>query len=783
MVGTSKRLEEIHLPVPLRSAPRVGLLYDARTNTFVSGQTPPRKDFEDYISTDAHASVESSYHTSTTLEDSLQLLDISGEMKLSVLLLKVSGSASYLSRDASHRETASVTIWTKATSHTESLYLSEECTQRGIPDVVRERIANGDVTPTHVITAVTYGHTLSLRLTSDKTTNSESKSVEGTLKGKLSVGKLASIAGEFKVNVKGSKDAKESELDLLLEGRGFHIPNQPTSLEEAADLFKAISSSRDTAVPINITLSPIAQAGSRTVSICYELGQQMREDLIKAYSRLCSAQAKMTGLKADLGRWPSICCTLESQVKDFADDMDRQILGISEKFSKHLVAARTSADVEHRHKLKTLLQDMQEIARSTLAMFEKSQRELTHMEGLSVRLKDMGSTFCPVGDIEAGMLYPRERILVIIKPGREAGDVLELEGLLRILRRWRDPQPESTGDISVHSIYADEVATSSLNGIMGITTENWRSIEVFVWRRPHSGDTYRWEHIGERWQYMVTRENVYIGDVRTTPEGRQVKHGEGQLECSHSISSGSWRDNRKHGLIRYQADKNQTTTVEQLWRHGVLSGQASGALSWLKVKVVLGEAIMWSVISTTDSADQVIATVKEDLDFYGMLRSQPFFLRPVLGSVLDMPIIRSDTVYGNNGWTLGCWGFGQPGSQQLQLQVDTHSTATDDEMIASLTVRSQDQFAQPLWVQVYHQGPGPDVDWSSAHQTGCNEDILLESRPFAIARAKIPFKPSLFPTEGLVLGKTGRHLDDGAYICICSKEYPSANPDRLLLRL
>jgi hypothetical protein len=779
----AKSLEEIHLPVPLGSAPRLGLLYDARSDTFVSGQTPTSSKFKNDIETKPNTSVDSRCHWSTTREDLVEHLDISGELKLSVLVLvKASGSASYHRRTDVHRETASITISNTATSFTESLVLSKEYTTHGIPQIVRERIAKGKIAPTHIVTEVTYGHTLSLRLTSDRTTNSESNEVKGKLKASFSLKGLASIAGELTADVKGSNDTKTSKVDLQLEGQGYHIPNQPTTLEEAADLFKSITSTRDTAVPIKITMAPIASADSSTTSICYELGQQMREDLIKAYSRLRSAQAKMTGLGDDLSEWSKICFTLASQVNQFRDAMDRQINGITGRFSEHLIAARTLADDESQHNLENLLQEMHDITGSTLAIFETSQQEFTQMKGMSERLKDMSSAFCPVEEIRRGMWYPRERVLVIIKPEREAGDVLELEGLLRILRRWRKPQSESTDDISVYSIFADEVAVSSLNQIMGITTENWRSIEVFVWRQPHSGDPYRWEHIGGRWQYLVTRENAYIGDVRTTSEGNQVKHGEGQLECSSSISSGTWRDNRKHGLIRYQADKKQASTVEQLWRHGVLVGPESGALSWLKVKVVLGEETMESVISTTDSADQVIATVKEDLEFYGMLRGQPFFLRPFMVSVLDMPIIYSETVYGNNGWTLGCWGFGLPGSQSLRLQVDTQTYTTDNDVIASLTVRTQDHFAQPLWVHVKHQGPGPDVDWSCAHQTGCDEDII-ESRPFAIARAELPCNPSNSPAEGLVLGKTGKHLDDGAYIRIGSKKYPSANPDRLLLRL
>jgi len=781
-MAASKKLDHIHLAVALGSAPRLGLLYDARSDTFISGQTPTSSKFKNCIERSSNTSVDSRCHWSTTREDFVEHLDISGELKLSVLVLvNASGSASYHRKTGVHRETASITISNTATSRTESLVLSEEYTTHGVPQIVRERIAKGKIAPTHIVTEVTYGHTLSLRLASDRTTNSESSEVKGNLKASFSLKGLASIAGVLTADVKGSNHTKTSKVDLELEGQGYDIPNQPTTLEEAADLFKSITSTRTDPVPIKITMAPIASADSSTTSICYELGQQMREGLIKAYSRLRSAQAKMIGLGDDLGEWSGLCLTLASHVNQFRDTLNSQINGITERFSEHLIAARTLADDGSQHNLENLLLEMDVITRSALAEFDKRQQEFTQMKGMAARFKDMSSAFCPVEEIQLGMMYPRERILVVVKPEREAGDVLKLEGLLRILRRWRNLQSESTDDISVYSIFADKVAVSSLNDIMGIATEKWRSIEVFVWRRPHSNDTNRWERIGGKWQYLVTRENVYIGDVRTTSEGNQLKHGEGQLECSHSISSGTWRDNRKHGLIRYQADKRQASTVEQVWRHGVLVGSESGALRWLKVKVALGEETMWSVISTTDSADQVIATVKEDLDFYGMLRGQPFFLRPFLGSVLDMPILHSDTVYGPNGWTPGCWGFGLPGSQQLQLQVDTHSSVTDNERIVSPTVRSQDRFAQPLWVQVGHQGPGPDVDWSSAHQTGCNEDII-ESRPFAIARAEIPCNPSIYPAEGLVLGKTGKHLDDGAFIRIWSKKYTSANPDRLLLR-
>lgn len=690
-------------------------------------------------------------------------MDISGELELTVLVLfKAKGSAWYLSKAATRRESASITISSTVTSHTDSLFFGSYYQQYGLTEDVRKRISDGTITPTHVVSAVSYGQTLSLHLTSERSDKSGSKSVKGKLEGKLDLAGMASIAGNLKVDVSGSDDTRTTELNLHLEGQGFHIPSQPTSLEEAANLYHSIMNTGGTAVPIKITMAPISWTGSVNASICYELGRKIRSELIHTYSRLLGAETTLSSLRDDLEGWQGISHALWSRVNDDKQNVTRLIPGISHRFSEYLIAARTSGNVEDRHKFESLLRDMDEITTPALSAYKQNRREFTQLKSLAARLRTLDCDFYAVEKVQEGMLYASERILVIVRPERDAGDVLELESLLRVLKRWRKFESKTSDDIPVNSIYADEVAIGSLNDAMDLTAHSSRSIDVFVWSQPNFGDRHRWERVGGTWHYLATKDDIYIGEVKTIPGGRQMKHGKGQLESflTRSISSGTWRVDSKHGLIAHQTNEHQASSVQQRWRHGVLSNSKSEISKWITVKITIEEATIDCVMSTADSADQVIATVTEELEFHSLLANETFFVQPCMDSVLEMPMLRAGPVYGNNGWKLECWGFGLPGSLSLHLRITRESDIADCDLITRSILQPQDHFNQPRWVHFVGPAPSAGFDWSLAQQTGCQE-AGISSEPFAIARAEIPLDPSNIPAAGLVLGKAGKHLEDG----------------------
>jgi hypothetical protein len=194
-------------------------------------------------------------YMSDSLEEKSKMLDISGELKLSILsgLIEVSGSAKYLNKGQSSRQQQTLSFVVTQTTEFEEYVLPTE----------RETISSSALRDaskaTHLVTSVTYGGTAVFEFEFERDANSSETQIEGRLRGVLN-GLSSVLSGEGTIegttNDKELRDVSRMRCNFFGD---FSVKRVPTTLAEAVEVLKNVSTLiRESRTPVVATLMPLA---------------------------------------------------------------------------------------------------------------------------------------------------------------------------------------------------------------------------------------------------------------------------------------------------------------------------------------------------------------------------------------------------------------------------------------------------------------------------------------------------------------------------------------------
>ena len=199
----------------------LGDLYDARTDTFCATnmfklQLPP--DSPSIVKTDIDSFATDIIVTSS-FQEKLQKLDVSGELKMSLLcgmidLGGLGGSGKYLKQEKTSFKSVESTLVHKITTVHESLALFNPDLK---PNISVDALSHPSAT--HVVVQIHWGANFAVTATHQNSENNKKKEIEGELKGQLEKLKaIASVSGGVEGGNKEEEISNWSKFSIKIFG-------------------------------------------------------------------------------------------------------------------------------------------------------------------------------------------------------------------------------------------------------------------------------------------------------------------------------------------------------------------------------------------------------------------------------------------------------------------------------------------------------------------------------------------------------------------------------------
>ncbi|KAK9951824.1 hypothetical protein ABG768_017699, partial [Culter alburnus] len=245
-----------------------GMLYDCRSDTFIPGVTLwDKKSLSENLDSHPKPNSELKFSSSDSLSDKSSLLDVSASLKASFLagLVKVGGSAKFLSNTKSSNQQSRVTMNYSETTRYEQLTM----TQLGKDHITYPEVFD-QKTATHVVTGVLYG--AQAFMVFDRTFSEEEneQKIEGDLKIMVKNIPQFSIEGEGALEMKhGDKKVAES-ISCTFYG-DVRLDLNPTTYMEALEVYKKLpvhlKENPQNAVPIKVWLYPLSLLDTKAAQL------------------------------------------------------------------------------------------------------------------------------------------------------------------------------------------------------------------------------------------------------------------------------------------------------------------------------------------------------------------------------------------------------------------------------------------------------------------------------------------------------------------------------------
>ncbi|XP_056374791.1 stonustoxin subunit alpha-like [Hyla sarda] len=273
----------------------LGMLYDAREEKIIPGITLWNKDdLENNLSTRPHNSTDFEVLTSDSFYDKSSALDLSGELKISVLsgMVNVGGSGKFLNDTKESKKQARVTLKYKRTTRFDQLSM-KHLSYKNITykEVFSKKIA------THVVTGILYG-AQAFFIFDQKVTNSEEvKDVQGKLTG------MVMKIGELRGDVRMNDTEREVVRHFSCKFQGdFALERNPTTYEEVVKIYTSlpnlIGENGEKAVPIQVSLHPLKDLDSRAARLVQEISDHLvftAEEIMREMSEVIMECNDMMG--------------------------------------------------------------------------------------------------------------------------------------------------------------------------------------------------------------------------------------------------------------------------------------------------------------------------------------------------------------------------------------------------------------------------------------------------------------------------------------------------------
>ncbi|XP_067249247.1 neoverrucotoxin subunit beta-like [Chanodichthys erythropterus] len=293
----SKSIEVAALGRPLYP----GMLYDCRSDTFISGVTLwDKKSLSEDLDSHPQPMTDLKFSSSDSLSDKSSLLDVSGTLKASFLggLVKVEGSGKFLCDTKSSNQQSRVTMYYKETTRFDQLTMSQ-LDQITNPQVFDQKTA------THVVTAVLYG--AQAIMVFDLIFLEEENKQE--IEGKLNI--MVKSIPKFSTEGKGALemtdgDKKMAESITCTFYGDVHLEQNPTTYMEALEVYKKIpdilKGKPDNAVPVKVWLYPLSLLDKTAAKLVREITTRLVSNTEGIIDGLLEAERRCN----DLSRKPLV---------------------------------------------------------------------------------------------------------------------------------------------------------------------------------------------------------------------------------------------------------------------------------------------------------------------------------------------------------------------------------------------------------------------------------------------------------------------------------------------
>ncbi|CAJ0958155.1 unnamed protein product, partial [Mesorhabditis belari] len=425
-----------------------GMLYDCRRDDVIPAITlwnPDKLKDKDALISEPLNFVKTELITEDTVKEKSEKLDINASLKLSLLggLLKVEGSAKYLTDQKKSNKQMRVSFTYSMTSRTDTLSMAHMS-----PNDIQHRDVFEKNEATHVVTGVTYGADAVFIFEQDIGNLVNTTDLDGSLSSMANLVKK-SITGDGK----GKLTTNETELcnNLRCKFYGdFQLPQPPSNLEEAMKVYRELPSiiEKCGTVPKKVWLYPLVNLDSKAARLVREIDLNRIVETESIMEGLNEAEIKVNDI---LESCHPMFLGLKRQANDFKKYLAEFKLNFGSKLQTILPKIR--GGTEDEEKFVELLNEVNQssFAPSLLQHWtDEKQREINRLNNLIKQLKERltskNVTIASKRNDVDSVLDDAESDLVLILVFRVTGKtdlyLRHLESHLRALRISTDKEGE-----------------------------------------------------------------------------------------------------------------------------------------------------------------------------------------------------------------------------------------------------------------------------------------------------------------------------------------------------
>jgi len=327
----------------------LGDLYDAKTDRFCGINLFKAKPEPAAIQKQDNPYSDISFVISSNTDEKLNILDLKGELKLSVLagMVELGGAAKYLTDKKDSFKSVESVLVCKVTTVVEKLDILRDDVKACISEDALKH-----PTATHVVVQIDWGANYTIQVTHRNSDNKEKKEVEGCLNAHLQKFMSLKVEGKLELTEQDRKSWENFSLKIF----GDVLPDElPTTVDGAMEMMKKLSkliqkSNDGKGKPLLYVMLPLSSpafpnnAGINTTKNCaiqkIDEGQIVRS--IQIYDRVLEFIQKAHDQVEEMTRRRS--CVTESERKEalsVAETLKVQEASFRSELEKTVIAVRS----------------------------------------------------------------------------------------------------------------------------------------------------------------------------------------------------------------------------------------------------------------------------------------------------------------------------------------------------------------------------------------------------------------------------------------------------------
>ena len=342
------------IPIELSAVGRVaklGELYDARSDQFLHLSITKSNFPNTSISSTQNKETKLKYTLLNTFEEKFQTLDVSAEVKLSVMggLFELEGSGRYFKDTKKSAKSAKASIIQSFLTTYDQVSITDSAVNPLVNDDVLAQID-----ATHVVVGIQWGGNVFISVEDLNQDNRDVQKVEGNLGVKIQL-LAASLSGHGLVNV---SDADKSELNKFsFEIYGDLLPDSvPQTLIEAVQFMKISPSLLQNAnggkgKAMKYTLLPLPalrklwKINSQINALINRVDEATIKNCIRLFDEINSAGQKLNDVVNDVNQYQQYLISSKvKEVNDLKYNFEVYQAEVQKNLSEHLVLVRSGTE-------------------------------------------------------------------------------------------------------------------------------------------------------------------------------------------------------------------------------------------------------------------------------------------------------------------------------------------------------------------------------------------------------------------------------------------------------